>query len=110
MRGDSGAGAVLVLALVGATVSVTIVVLGLAGGLAVRQQVIGAADAASLAAADAASGAVAGDPCGTAARVARAVGGVLTACAVDGLVATVEVTRAVGPVPIRARSTAGPPP
>ena len=109
MRDDRGAGAVLALALVAVTVIVALAVLALAAGLAVRQQTIGAADAASLAAADAASGAVAGDPCAAAERVAAATLAVVTRCRIDGLVATIEVSRRFGPVPVTARSTAGPP-
>jgi secretion/DNA translocation related TadE-like protein len=107
---DSGAGAVLALAIVGATVVVVLAVLALGAALVVRQRVIGAADGAALAAADAASGAVAGVPCGLAARVAEANGAILRACTVDGLVATVTVTGTFGAVLFSARSTAGPPP
>ncbi|MEO8263428.1 MAG: Rv3654c family TadE-like protein [Pseudolysinimonas sp.] len=108
MRDERGAGTVLALALVGATVIVALAVLGLAAGLSARQQVIGTADSASLAAADAASGALAGDPCGLAARVSAATAAVVTACRSDGLVVTIEVSRRFGPMTIHARSTAGP--
>jgi secretion/DNA translocation related TadE-like protein len=107
---ECGAGGVLALALVGATVTVSLAVLGLGPALTVRQRIIGAADAAALAAADGASGAVAAPPCAGAALVAQAAGASLTACSVDGLIATVEVSAHVGPVPVSARSTAGPPP
>jgi secretion/DNA translocation related TadE-like protein len=110
MRGESGAGAVLALAIVGAMTVVLIAVVALGAALVIRQRVIGAADAAALAAADAASGAVAGVPCGIAARVARANRATLGACVLDGLVATVTVSAMVGMLPFSARSTAGPPP
>jgi secretion/DNA translocation related TadE-like protein len=110
MNGDRGAGAVLALAIVGATTAVLVVVLSLGAALVLRQRVIGAADAAALAAADAASGAVAGVPCSLAARVAAANHAVLTVCQLDGLVATVTVSATFGAVPFSARSTAGPPP
>jgi secretion/DNA translocation related TadE-like protein len=110
VRADRGAGAVLALAIVGATTVLLVSVLALGASLVLRQRVIGAADAAALAAADAASGAVAGVPCGLAARVASANHTVLSACHLDGLVATVTVSASFGPVPFSARSTAGPPP
>ena len=109
MSSDRGAGAVLALAIVGAIALVLLAELALGAALELRQRVIGAADAAALAAADAASGAVSGVPCGLAARVAEAGGATLTACALDGLVATVTVTAGFGAVPFSARSTAGPP-
>ena len=110
MRDDHGAGSVLALALVGATVVVAVAALALGSALVLRQRVIGAADAAALAAADVASGAIAGDPCPTAQRVARANGAVLLSCRIEGLIATVETSAAFGMVPVSARSRAGPPP
>jgi secretion/DNA translocation related TadE-like protein len=107
---DRGAGAVLALAIVGAATVVLVAVLALGSALALRQRVIGAADAAALAAADAASGAVAGVPCGLAERVAAANRAALTSCVLDGLIATVTVSATFGAVPFSARSTAGPPP
>lgn len=107
---DHGAGSVLALALVGATVIAGLSTVGLGSALTVRQRLIGAADAAALAAADGASGAVAEPPCTGAALVARAARASLTACRLDGLVATVQVAARVGPVLVTARSTAGPPP
>jgi secretion/DNA translocation related TadE-like protein len=111
---DRGSGSVLVIAMIGAIVTVALAVLALGAGLAVRQRVVGAADAAALAAADAASGAVfvdsVGDPCALAARIAEANRTRLTACRIDGLVATVEVAAAFGALSTHARSTAGPHP
>jgi secretion/DNA translocation related TadE-like protein len=106
---DAGAGAVLAVAVVAAVALVAIAVVGLGAGLAVRQRVLGAADAAALAAADAASGAVAGDPCPLAARVAAANGARLDACAADGLVLTVAVSAGALGIRLTARATAGPP-
>ena len=110
LRADRGAGAVLALAIVGATTVVLLAVLALGAALVVRQRVIGAADAAALAAADGASGAIAGMPCALAARVAESNAATLQACAIDGLIATVTVGASVGAVSFSARSTAGPPP
>src|SRR5207237_42491 len=72
--GERGAGAVLAVAVVAAVALVAVAVVGLGVGLAARQRVLRAADAAALAAADAASGAVAGEPCPLAAKVAAADG------------------------------------
>ena len=88
--------------------------LGLAavGGAAVAaQRVAGAADAAALAAADAVSGAIATaeEPCALAERVAAASEAVLTECAVDGLVATVQVRAAYAGLAAVSRARAGPP-
>lgn len=107
---EQGSGGVLALALVGAVVLVTIAALTLASALTCRQQIIAAADAAALAAADGASGAVPIAPCDAAAAVARAGGGTLAGCSLDGLVATVELSGAFHGIPVSARSTAGPPP
>lgn len=74
------------------------------------QRLAGAADAGALAAADAASGAVTGVPCERAAGIAATAGASLTACGVDGLVATVTVSARFGPVIATARARAGPPP
>jgi secretion/DNA translocation related TadE-like protein len=88
--------------------------LGLAavGGAAVTaQRAAGAADAAALAAADAVSGAVptSDDPCATAARVAAASGTTLTACTIEGFVATVEVQAVYAGLAAVSRARAGPP-
>lgn len=82
------------------------------GGAAVTaQRAAGAADAAALAAADAASGAVTAsdDPCALAARVAAASGATLTGCALEGLVATVQVEAAYAGLAAVSRARAGPP-
>ena len=107
---DRGAGAVLALAIVAAVVVLGLAAVGLAGGLAARQRVIGASDLAALAGADAASGAVAGAPCGVASRVAAAGGGQLASCRVDGLVVDVTVAASFSGIALQAHSRAGPPP
>jgi secretion/DNA translocation related TadE-like protein len=81
-----------------------------AGGAAVAgQRAAAAADAAALAAADSASGAVAGVPCEQAARLASAGGAELSACDIDGLMATVSVGLGYGSFEVSASSRAGPP-
>jgi secretion/DNA translocation related TadE-like protein len=108
-RDERGAGAVLAVAIVAAVALVAVAGVALGAGLAARQRVLAAADAAALAAADAASGAAPGDPCPTAAKVAEAGGARLVACAADGLVLTVAVSGSAAGVPLTARATAGPP-
>ncbi|MDQ1126755.1 secretion/DNA translocation related TadE-like protein [Microbacterium sp. SORGH_AS 505] len=91
-----------------ATLAVGFVTAGAAASTAARAS--GAADAAALAAADTASGLVPGEPCDQAAAVAGRVGASVSACRLDGLVATVEVSIAFGAWDARARARAGPPP
>lgn len=100
----------LVLGILAVLLIVASAVLVLGAGFAARQRIVAAADAAALAAADAASGAVPGVPCDRAGELAGANGAALETCTLDGLVATVDVSGALGPFPLRARSTAGPPP
>ena len=68
------------------------------------------ADAAALAAADTASGLLSGIPCERAAEVAARGGASLSACDMDGLVATVHIEAGFGLLPAAARARAGPPP
>lgn len=110
LKGDSGAGSVLTVALVGAVAAVASLSLPLYMALAVRQSVAAAADAAALAAGDVAVGIAGGYPCDVAARVAAANGASLQSCEADGLVMTVSVSRALLGFPVVARATAGPPP
>lgn len=110
MSSDRGAGAVLALALLAATALLALAACALGAGLTARQRVIGAADSAALAAADAVRGIVSGVPCEVAGRVAAANGAVLSGCAIDGDVATVELADSWGGIALVARSRAGPPP
>ncbi|MEJ1092200.1 Rv3654c family TadE-like protein [Microbacterium istanbulense] len=106
MAGTALAAGVLTLA---ATLSLGLAAVG--GAAVTAQRAAGAADAAALAAADAASGAVptVDDPCAIAARVAAASGAELVACAVDGLVATVQVRAMYAGLRAVSRARAGPP-
>jgi secretion/DNA translocation related TadE-like protein len=104
------AGAALSVAVLVVTASLS-VASAAAGAATVRATRLGlAADAAALAAADAASGAVTGVPCDRAAEIARRGGAQIVECGVDGLVATVVASIAIGPFPVRAAARAGPPP
>ncbi|MFZ2964470.1 MAG: Rv3654c family TadE-like protein, partial [Rhodoglobus sp.] len=79
------------------------------GALATRQSVVAAADASALAAADVAVGIAAGFPCEAASRVAVVNGASVVSCRLDGLVATVTVSRWILGIPVTATATAGPP-
>jgi secretion/DNA translocation related TadE-like protein len=106
---DRGSGSVLAVALIAAVVALTALALPLYMGLATRQAVAAAADAAALAAADVASGLQPGYPCTAAERAATANRTSLAACAVDGLIATVTVSRSILGTAVVATATAGPP-
>lgn len=107
---DRGSGGVLALATLGllAVLALALVVVG--SGLAVHQRVVAAADAGALAASDTALGVVPGVPCERADAVVVAHGATLSACELDGVVATVEASATFAGIPIAVRSRAGPPP
>ena len=109
MRSDTGAGSVLAIGLVGAVTALAMVAIPLYVVLSTRSAVAAAADAAALAAADVRVGVTGGLPCAVAAEVAAANATVLTACELDGLVATVRVERVVAGLSVSATATAGPP-
>jgi len=100
---------VLAVAILGATLALTAVLLPLLAAFAVSQAVHNAADAAALAAADTASGLVAGYPCGVAAEAARLNEASVSACAVDGLIASVSVERRFLVFTLGSNARAGPP-
>lgn len=108
-QSERGAGTVAGLAIIGLvagamlSLAPVIAVLGSAG------KARAAADAAALAAADAAIGITPGVPCVEAQRVSAANAATLTACLIDGVIATVEVRVGPGAVSATAAATAGPP-
>lgn len=108
-RADGGAGSVLAVAVLGSTCALAAISLSLYLGLATKQAVAGAADAAALAAANTRAGLVDGSPCERAEQVASANGVVLIRCSIDGLVVTVATERRVLGIPVGAVATAGPP-
>ncbi|WP_169581016.1 MULTISPECIES: Rv3654c family TadE-like protein [Microbacterium] len=100
------------LAAAGLVVSAALLTGSLAGVSAAAvfgQRLAGVADAAALAAADAASGAVTGVPCERAREITQRGEVELTACELDGLVATVSVSAPFGVLVAVARARAGPP-
>lgn len=97
------------MAIAGSIVALTALALPLYMGLAARQALAGAADAAALAAADTASGRIAGYPCDNAERVAAANGASLQGCDLDGLVATVTAGNTIVGIRVVSTATAGPP-
>jgi secretion/DNA translocation related TadE-like protein len=109
VRGDRGSGSVLAVALAGSIAALTALSLPLYMGLAARQAVAAAADAAALAAADTSSGRVPGYPCDNAGRLAAANGASLVGCELDGLVATVTAGKRIVGIWVVSVATAGPP-
>lgn len=105
---DNGSGSILTVAILGAITALTVMLLPLYMGLATRQSVAGAADAAALAGADTAVGIVPGMPCEVAERAAAANGASIVSCDVDGLIVTVVAARMMLGVSVTAAATAGP--
>jgi len=106
---DRGSGSVLGLAVLGAVVGATLVTIPLMNAFAARQTVSGAADAAALAAADTRAGVVSGYPCEIAETIAQLNKARLVLCELDGLIATVAVSRTILGVEVVVFATAGPP-
>lgn len=109
-RSERGSGSLLAVAIVGATMAATALVVPLFAALAVGQSVQNAADAAALAAADTASGAIGGFPCAAAAEAARLNGASIVSCSLDGLIASVTVGRTFIGLDFGSSARAGPPP
>ena len=107
--GERGSGSVLGISLIGAMVCLATAVVPLYAVLVARSATASAADAAALAAADARVGIVSGFPCERAAEVASANGATLTGCTVDGLIATVSVSRSILGFELAETATGGPP-
>lgn len=107
-----GAGSVLVLAIVGATLALTAALVPVLGLLVSSQLAANAADAAALAAADALTGAVPGRPCALARTAAARNGARLVSCEGDERAATATVAVVVRSLTfeLTARARAGPPP
>lgn len=109
-RGEQGAGAVLVLALVGMLTLTAAVAVGVAAVVVGHRRVQAAADLAAIAAATALRDG--GDPCTAAAEVATGNGAEVEDCTVAGTAVTVvartRLPDALGERWVRARARAGP--
>lgn len=103
-------GAAASLGAVGVTVALAAALAAVAGAAVHGQRLAGAADAAALAAADAVSGAVSGEPCARAAEIAATAGAQISACELEGLIATVTVSAPFIGFAASAKARAGPPP
>ncbi|WP_299035954.1 Rv3654c family TadE-like protein [uncultured Pseudokineococcus sp.] len=115
LRGDCGAGTVLVVAVVLAGLLVCSAGAALGQAVVARHRASAAADLAALAAADVLVGRSAGDACGAAVRVAGRGGARLLGCRPVGQEVVVEVAVDVAGVlgglgPARAAARAGPAP
>lgn len=103
------AGGVLATGIVAVAAAASIGLCAVGGAAVEGQRLAGAADAAALAAADSASGAVVGVPCERAGELAAEADVELSACELDGLVATVTVTDRFAGFVVSASARAGPP-
>jgi secretion/DNA translocation related TadE-like protein len=110
LTSDAGAGGVLALAIVAATLVCALAVAALGSALVVRQRLVAAADAAALAAADTLLGVVPGDPCTRARELAEAHRVGLEVCTVAGAEARITVGSSVLGLPVSAEARAGPAP
>jgi secretion/DNA translocation related TadE-like protein len=107
--GERGSGSVLAVAVLACVLVMTAAVVPTSAALVVKQRVVAAADAAALATADTASGLVAGVPCDAGRRIAQRNGAALTACSVNGAIATVTASSSWLGLPITVSARAGPP-
>ncbi len=99
----------LAVAIVGATLALTVLVVPFAATAVLTQRAENAADAAALAAADALSGALPGTPCTLAVVTAARNGARLVSCEVDGPAASVTVVMSALGIEFAAAARAGPP-
>ena len=107
-RGERGAGSVLAVGVVAATVAAVLLMTPVAVALLTKQRVTAASEAAALAAADVVAGIAPGSPCAVATTVAQTADVGLTACVIEGPVVTVATSRSVLGFVIRVAATAGP--
>ncbi|WRZ54664.1 flp pilus-assembly TadE/G-like family protein [Streptomyces sp. NBC_01314] len=107
IRSDRGSATVWAVGVIVALCAVFGAVLALGQAVVIRHQAAATADLAALAAADhwmkGAEGA-----CATAARVARAQGGRLVRCEVEGEISDVTAASGTGPLTAEVRARAGP--
>lgn len=92
---ESGAGSVLVIALIAVVALAGLTLIGAAQALVRGQQVSAGADSAALAAADVLLGWVAGEPCVVAQQVAEAHSARLVECVSTGLTVRVRVEASI---------------
>ncbi|MFF5358458.1 Rv3654c family TadE-like protein [Streptomyces scabiei] len=108
VRSDRGSATVWAVGAIAALCAVFGAVLMLGQAVVIRHQAAAAADLAALAAADHwMKGSAAA--CATARRVARAQGGGLVRCEVEGEISDVTAVSDLGPLTAPARARAGPP-
>jgi secretion/DNA translocation related TadE-like protein len=109
MKEERGSGGILALTVLALIAALALAIVGVGAALGVRQRVVAAADAGALAAADTALGIHPGVPCQAAAAVVAAHGAALTACELEGVVATVTASSSFAGIPIEVAARAGPP-
>lgn len=109
LRAANGSGTILAIGVVSAVVAIVSMLVTVSVALAVKQKTIAAADSTALAAADTASGLLPGYPCEAASRTAEINGMTLTACSLEGIVATTSVSTHYLGLLVTASARAGPP-
>lgn len=109
LSNERGSGTVLSVAVLAGILAIVGMVIPVSLALAVKQRVVGAADAAALAAADTASGFASGIPCDAATKAARLNGAELSECDIEGLVATVTARAGYLGLEVSVSARAGPP-
>lgn len=108
IRCERGSGSILVVAIMAGVLGMVALVSPLWVVLVARSHLAAAADSSALAAADVAVGRTPGQPCDSAAMVARANDATLLACEADGLIVTVLAEGRVLGFSLVAAATAGP--
>lgn len=108
MLNEKGSAPAAMMMLLGATVSLFLVVVVGAHVLITLTSTQNSTDRAALAAADAASGRIAGYPCELAQEIADISGVALTSCNIEGLVSRVTMKVSIYGFQIQTRSQAGP--
>jgi secretion/DNA translocation related TadE-like protein len=107
VKSESGAGSVLVVALIAVVAFAGLTLIGAAQALVRGQQVSAGADSAALAAADVLLGWVAGEPCVVAQQVAEAHSARLVECVSTGLTVQVRVEASIFGVTVSRSARAG---
>ncbi|MGJ5876685.1 Rv3654c family TadE-like protein [Streptomyces griseiscabiei] len=108
IRSDRGSATVWAVGAMAVLCAVFGAVLALGQALVIRHQAAAAADLAALAAADHWTKGSEG-ACATAERVARAQGGRVVRCAVEGEISDLTAASGAGPLTVEVRARAGPP-
>lgn len=106
---ERGSVSVISIAMIGGILALTGCIAGISAAFAVKQRIVGAADAAAVAAADVVSGAMPGYPCARADDAASINGATMVDCVINGPSVSVLVKAQILTFEVRVRARAGPP-